>query len=88
MGVNIVVYCRLPACQDSRGVECYAGNWCGHKIKGTRKMLMIRGVGSARKAVLVVLCVLTPFVFIFLLVRSGNDPGSCQIFTSREVSRI
>lgn len=51
-------------------------------------MLMIRGVGSARKAVLVVLCVLTPFVFIFLLVRSGNDPGSCQIFTSREVSRI
>lgn len=86
---GIFLYFRTVC--DNPGVECYAGNWIRQYIQRTRKMLMIRnmGVWGAKKAVVIVVCVLTPFVFIFLLVRSGsNDPGSCQIFTSREVSKL
>lgn len=64
--------------------DCY--EQFGKLVKKCGTMLMVRGVGG-RKALLVLLCVLAPFVFIFLLVRSGgsSEPGSCQIFTSREV---
>jgi hypothetical protein len=52
-----------------------------------RKMLMIRGVGGARKAILILACIIAPFLFIFLFIRHGGSDGpSCQIYASREVS--
>jgi len=48
-------------------------------------MLMIRGVGGARKAVVIGACIIAPLFLLFVLRHGSSDGASCQIFASREV---